>query len=160
MQHDIYALGVCLLEIGLWRTFVAYAPMGAGTAHGADEGDSNTAFSEAMPAPGFALELRRTLTDAEFKRAHLAGRTAWVKEDLVQMARRLLPHRMGDLYSDVVVDCLTCLDENNETFGALRENFSEGASGKGDDDGVRGAGITVGVRFVETILAKVAQISV
>lgn len=24
MQHDIYSLGVCLLEIGLWETFVSY----------------------------------------------------------------------------------------------------------------------------------------
>ena len=24
MQHDIYSLGVCLLEIGLWRSFVYY----------------------------------------------------------------------------------------------------------------------------------------
>ncbi|KAM3471541.1 hypothetical protein MY5147_005796 [Beauveria neobassiana] len=24
MQHDIYSLGVCLLEIGLWRSFVSY----------------------------------------------------------------------------------------------------------------------------------------
>ncbi|KAI8624402.1 hypothetical protein F5Y19DRAFT_491032 [Xylariaceae sp. FL1651] len=24
MQHDIYSLGVCLLEIGLWETFVEY----------------------------------------------------------------------------------------------------------------------------------------
>ena len=25
MQHDVYSLGVCLLEIGLWRSFVAYS---------------------------------------------------------------------------------------------------------------------------------------
>lgn len=24
MQHDIYSLGVCLLELGLWETFVSY----------------------------------------------------------------------------------------------------------------------------------------
>jgi hypothetical protein len=24
MQHDIYSLGVCLLEIGLWESFVEY----------------------------------------------------------------------------------------------------------------------------------------
>ena len=26
MQHDIYSLGVCLLEIGLWQSFFAYGP--------------------------------------------------------------------------------------------------------------------------------------
>src|SRR5262249_28307091 len=25
MQHDIYSLGVCLLEIGLWRSFILYS---------------------------------------------------------------------------------------------------------------------------------------
>lgn len=24
MQHDIYSLGVCLLEVGLWESFVEY----------------------------------------------------------------------------------------------------------------------------------------
>ena len=29
MQHDIYSLGVCLLEIGLWESYVAYDADGA-----------------------------------------------------------------------------------------------------------------------------------
>ncbi|PKX89627.1 uncharacterized protein P174DRAFT_454653 [Aspergillus novofumigatus IBT 16806] len=29
MQHDIYSLGVCLLEIGLWRALVVYDPDGS-----------------------------------------------------------------------------------------------------------------------------------
>ncbi|CAG7930375.1 unnamed protein product [Penicillium olsonii] len=28
MQHDIYSLGVCMLEIGLWRSFIAYNKRG------------------------------------------------------------------------------------------------------------------------------------
>jgi hypothetical protein len=24
MQHDIYSLGVCLLEVGLWKSFIEY----------------------------------------------------------------------------------------------------------------------------------------
>lgn len=24
MQHDIYSLGVCLLKIGLWKSFITY----------------------------------------------------------------------------------------------------------------------------------------
>ncbi|KAK0621043.1 hypothetical protein B0T14DRAFT_482229 [Immersiella caudata] len=159
MQHDIYALGVCLLEIGLWRTFVAYSSAGS-SANLFEEGESDKVRWEAIPAPGFALELRRTLIDKDFKYAHLAGRTAWVKDDLVQMARRLLPHRMGDIYAGVVVDCLTCLDEENEAFGALGGTSAEGGDEKEPDGKSGGAGITVGVRFVESILAKVAQISV
>jgi hypothetical protein len=29
VRHDIYSLGVCLLEIGLWTTFVSYSSVGA-----------------------------------------------------------------------------------------------------------------------------------
>ncbi|KAK4447957.1 hypothetical protein QBC34DRAFT_466541 [Podospora aff. communis PSN243] len=160
MQHDIYALGVCLLEIGLWRTFVAYHSSTASRADQVEEGESDKVRWEAMPAPDFALELRRALTDKDFAYAHLAGKTAWVKEDLVQMARRLLPHRMGDIYANVVVDCLTCLDEDNEAFGTLGGTSAEGG-GEKEPDGKSGeANIAVGVRFVESILAKVEQISV
>jgi hypothetical protein len=30
MQHDIYSLNVCLLEIGLWESFVEYVPEDGG----------------------------------------------------------------------------------------------------------------------------------
>ncbi|KAM7200781.1 hypothetical protein V8F33_003712 [Rhypophila sp. PSN 637] len=63
-----------------------------------------------MQAHGFALDLRRVLSDKEFKHAHPARSKTWVKEDLVKMARDLLPHRMGELYTDIVVDNLTCLN--------------------------------------------------
>jgi hypothetical protein len=93
MQHDIYSLGVCLLEIGLWQSFVWYPYRLDGT-------DSR---GEPSPVPGPALKLRNSLTDKDFQRAHLGNRTGWVKEDLVVMARELLPGRMGDIYAGIVV---------------------------------------------------------
>lgn len=43
MQHDIYSLGVCLLEIGIWESFVKYATI--------DYGDAdNAAVPHARPA--------------------------------------------------------------------------------------------------------------
>jgi hypothetical protein len=146
MQHDIYSLGVCLLEIGLWRTLVWYPVTGTDTPR---EGDGNDRAVEGgvAPVPGLALELRRPLSDKVFERAHVGDRTGWVKEDLVGMARRLLPARMGELYTGIVESCLTCLDEGNDEFGGFTE-------GEGVD------GVTVGVRFVERILARVSEIRV
>jgi hypothetical protein len=91
MQHDIYSLGVCLLEIGLWDSFVS---------HESAEND---------PIPGTALDI--TLDVAEFSRPGL------MKEHLVALAKSELPREMGERYEEVVVNCLTCLDRDNVDFG-------------------------------------------
>jgi hypothetical protein len=95
MQHDIYSLGVCLLEIGLWKSFVSYE-------------DGAT-----IPVPTKALEV--ALDSAEFKKPFL------MKEHLVALAKRDLPIRMGERYKEVIVNCLTCLDLENTDFGDRSE---------------------------------------
>ena len=112
MQHDIYSLGVCLLEVGLWESFVSYE-------------DSITA-----PLPAAALGI--TLDSPEFRQPVL------MKEHLIALARRDLPKRMGGRYEEVVVNCLTCLDEENADFGDQSE-FE-------DLDGV-----LVGVKYIEKV---------
>ncbi|RYP80294.1 hypothetical protein DL770_006293 [Monosporascus sp. CRB-9-2] len=91
MQHDIYSLGVCLLEIGLWSSFVEYTnptsdPVISQSYNLGVEGLGNTEYSEA------------------------------VKTKLLALARDILPEKMGTKYSRVVETCLTCLDEGNEDF--------------------------------------------
>jgi hypothetical protein len=96
MQHDIYSLGVCLLEIGMWETFVVY--------------DSSGAAAQPSVALGLA-EDRRELQSA-----------AALKDHLVAMSRgRALRAKMGTRYSKVVEMCLTCLDDDNVHFGDERE---------------------------------------
>lgn len=111
MQHDIYSLGVCLLEIGLWESLVLY------------EGD-------ACPSP---LLENAAVGDRDDPR-----RATALKQHLVTLARSKLPSRMGDAYTKVVVNCLTCLDEDNWDFG----NQSEFE----DEDGV-----LIGVRYIEKV---------
>jgi len=91
MQHDIFSLGVCLLEIGLWRSFVRY--------------DSNCGH----PIPLEALGLISGGVHIEYPAA--------LKEKLVEMAHNELPACMGSRYAQVVHTCLTCLDPNNVGFG-------------------------------------------
>jgi hypothetical protein len=128
MQHDIYSLGVCLLELGLWRSFVWYP--------GSNDG------SGAAPVPSLALGM--SLSDIDFPQ----GRSATplkLKEHLVVKARNELPPRLGDIYTDIVVACLTCMDPGNETFGNEQELM--------DEDG-----ILIGVKFVEAVLLRIADI--
>ena len=69
MQHDIYSLGVCLLEIGLWKSFVSYL----------DDAEA--------PVPAAILGI--TLDNAKFKQPVV------IKEHLIALARRSLPQLMG-----------------------------------------------------------------
>ncbi|KAI0101026.1 hypothetical protein GGR51DRAFT_551182 [Nemania sp. FL0031] len=128
MQHDIYSLGVCLLEIGLWRSFVWY-PVQDDTA---------------TPVPGMALGF--TCSDRDFEAVRLTGQKE-IKEQLVALAKKELPPRVGDTYTDIVVSCMTCLDPDNETFRAR--------GGLIDEDG-----ITIGVKFVEHVLSSIINISI
>jgi hypothetical protein len=89
MQHDIYSLGVCLLELGLWQSLVFY--------------ENDESISD----------------DGNLTRASILGSSQGLlfQEQLLFLARGELKRRMGTKYSDVVVTCLTCLDPGNVDFG-------------------------------------------
>ncbi|KAM0351146.1 hypothetical protein ACHAPU_002930 [Fusarium lateritium] len=97
MQHDIYSLGVCLLEVGLWGSFVEY-------------GDDET------------TEIADILRTAEDDPTDLRPET--IKKRLISLSRGQLRIVMGDVYSKVVETCLTCLDKDNTEFGDPR-NFED-----------------------------------
>jgi hypothetical protein len=107
MQHDIYSLGVCLLEIGLWSSFVEY--------------DSVTN----SPRPSALLAMPENPTSGQANGYLLTS----AKDDFLNLARTRLPEHMGTKYANVVETCLTCLDPGNEDFGDQAE-FE-------DEDGIR-----------------------
>ncbi|QRW12923.1 hypothetical protein RhiLY_11922 [Ceratobasidium sp. AG-Ba] len=82
MLHDIYALGVVLLEIGTWESILKL-------------------FRRENI---FSLSVDKIPEDA-----------AQMKADIIRHARATLPLCMGNLYTEVVVDCLTCMDEQTES---------------------------------------------
>jgi hypothetical protein len=88
MQHDVYSLGVCLLELGVWSSFVQYRP--------------NEGIEATNPPRGIAIDFSNEPNDR--KRAFL------VKDFLVSYAKERLPSKMGQRYADVVLACLKCLD--------------------------------------------------
>jgi hypothetical protein len=118
MQHDIYSLGVCLLEIGLWRTFVVYK----------DDGNADSV----MPTEWFGLSVEALMRKTPASKKRL----------LISAAEHNLPAKMGTAYTNIVVNCLTCLDQDNEDFGDKSE-FQ-------DEDGV-----LVGVRYIEKVRRRI-----
>ncbi|KAJ5549397.1 hypothetical protein N7513_006631 [Penicillium frequentans] len=117
MQHDIYSLGVCLLEIGLWESFVS------------SEGQANISLS------GFDRD------------PSAFNRNSMLKEHFTALAKAQLPIRMGERYAEVVINCLSCMDETNEDFGDATD-FE-------DDDG-----ILIGVKYIEKVLFSLSEITV
>ncbi len=101
MQHDIYSLGVCLLEIGLWGSFVA--------------GDSSSSI------------LSSEVSSPDDIKAHFTV-----------LAKERLPSAMGEKYTSVVVNCLTCMEPDNVDFGDEEEFEDE-------------FGIGIGFKYIEKV---------
>ncbi|KAJ6088737.1 hypothetical protein N7486_009998 [Penicillium sp. IBT 16267x] len=89
--HDIYSLGVCLLDIGLW--------------------DSFTVYCEGVP------RLSALLTDAKsnWKRENDGAFQSMTDPQIEQkvfitLAGNRLEYEMGEAYSKLVIKCLTCIE--------------------------------------------------
>ena len=104
MRHDVYSLGVVLLEIGLWKPIVWQ-----------DRTGKTEMWSE------FKLPAADLVDGVELKEGIMPKR---LTERLIDCAERLLPSKMGQTYADVVVACLsTNFDKGIE--GVSEENMEE-----------------------------------
>ncbi|KAL6894962.1 hypothetical protein GGI43DRAFT_411547 [Trichoderma evansii] len=110
MRHDIYSVGVCLLEIGLWGSFVEYDRVNEKSLQPSSLGSKLRDDHDNISGPEFLKSPER------------------VKDRLLHLARGALRRNMGNKYSKIVETCLTCLDKDNEDFGD-DEEFQ-------DEDGV------------------------
>ena len=101
MQHDIYSLGVCLLELGLWESFVQTRE------------ETNIAWPE--------LGVSSALQDKDQRRGAFL-----LKNHLVAIARDKLPALVGLRYTAVTVACLCCLDEDEDNvFGGQLDRVDQ-----------------------------------
>ena len=100
MGHDIYSLGVCLVEVGMWDLFVhKEAPTQSATTYG------QLASRADVQSSGVDLET--------------------VKKRIVDLASKELPATMGEGYAKLVNTCLTCLDPSGPWKGVGHENYRE-----------------------------------
>ncbi|KAK7965795.1 uncharacterized protein PG986_000072 [Apiospora aurea] len=108
MQHDIYSLGVCLLELGLSTSLVSYDAPG-------EKPEPGPLLKEVQEEPAVYPanddESGGSMLPTEMREAYR------IKDSLLSLAKTRLSRRMGPRYSAVVATCLTCLDANNEDFG-------------------------------------------
>jgi hypothetical protein len=111
--HDTYSLGVCLLEIGLWHSFVEYS--------------TNETADGTSEVLGLGVRELQKL------------RPRALKDHLANLAQSRLPQAMGDVYTAVVHECLTCLDDDG--------NDADDATG-GDEEA---DAVSVGVQFHEQV---------
>ena len=154
MQHDIYSLGVLLLEIGLWKSFISY-PAYPAAEETLDPSLYSISMSTADTKSTLLDEVNPTPPDfiadhAEIK--DVRKRATAIKAHLVFLAEEMLPARMGRKYTDIVLLCLQCLDRGT----SLAEVGDDG----GFEDLVDEDGIVVGVEYIENVLLKIQEISV
>jgi hypothetical protein len=102
MQHDIYSLGVCLLEVGLWQSFIEYR-----------EPDGAPTLADHLGIP------EKTGRQAANQLKEFG------KELLLSLVRKELRQCMGTKYAEIAATCLTCLDPENADFGDETE-FEDG----------------------------------
>ena len=114
MLHDVYSLGVCLLEVGLWSSFVQYA-MGSN--------------GETTILPGL-LEIA-----AVPKMRDERKRAFELKRVLTELATARLPGCMGDKYTSLVISCLSCLDKSSKFMNG--DSASDTTLDDGTDLGAR-----------------------
>lgn len=73
-----------------------------------------------------------------------------LKSHIVALTRRKLPQRMGDLYSEVVLHCLTCLYDDDREDSEMTDAETETCvddGGEGNDAN----GVSIGVGFYEQV---------
>ncbi|KAH8650030.1 hypothetical protein BX600DRAFT_517248 [Xylariales sp. PMI_506] len=139
MHHDVYSLGVCMLEVGLWESFIEYDPPPAGGGRAMPRfGRSYANFQAWLDAQ--PVQRQRPGSMSQAVTTSVAFR---LKDYLVELARTRLPSCMGERYTNVVLACLTCLDED----------VLDGNDDYEDD-------IQVAVRFNETIMRNLNEICI
>ena len=156
MQHDIYSLGVILLELGLWQSFITYLPVPTSdlsldppcpTSHAKFP---DAILSAPIPPP---FILNNAAENDTRKRAHA------IKSHLISLAASDLPAKMGEKYTNIVLLCLRCLDKEKDNTAEVAEGGEEEGIGEFrdvlDEDG-----IIVGVKYIEKVLLKMQEISI
>ncbi|KAJ8128098.1 hypothetical protein O1611_g5541 [Lasiodiplodia mahajangana] len=100
MGHDVYSLGVCMLEVLCWKPLVQGDP-------------SSRTIGDEFKDAFFTLEVDM----GEVNESHLENEAEWitydsdtVKEVLMVMIRKHLPRIAGERITSTVMKCLTCLD--------------------------------------------------
>ncbi|MCJ1454465.1 hypothetical protein MMC28_004818 [Mycoblastus sanguinarius] len=102
MGHDIYSLGVCLLEIGLWEPLIV-------------ENDGHHMLHWRFCKAAVDTD---AVDAKDVQNVVALTRPRVVQQVFIALAKKELQSRMGIAYTDLVISCLTCLEGG---FGDAKE---------------------------------------
>lgn len=103
IKHDVYSLGICLLEIGLWESFIvemdgSFELSDYFLAVAAEHGDyPESKFKDTSPG---------TAQDDRYKNMNAFCASGKLKGIFIEIARARLPQHMGTDFSELVIGCL------------------------------------------------------
>lgn len=135
MGHDIYSLGVCMLEILTWDPLAIIT----------GEGDSQeVSICQTYRATFGQYKLGNETKEEKSDEERLMQNPQIVQRVLFRMAERLVPVAAGVRMRDVVWQCLTCLDEevNRGQFQIYQERERK----------------DVAIGFVDTVLRDIRRV--
>lgn len=89
-KHDLYSLGVCFLEVGLWEPFIVFK-------------DGHHQLSDFFHSEALKIE---GVEEADFKNMNALASSKKLGQIFVQIAERLLPEKMGTPFSKLTINCL------------------------------------------------------
>jgi serine/threonine protein kinase len=113
MGHDIYSLGVCLLEIGLWEPLIV-------------KRDNDQKMCDKYRNVALKLGLVKP-EDAD--KTKVLTKPNILQQVMVGLAEAELPQRLGTAFSKLVVSCLTCLEGGfGDSEGFEQNKIAEGVS--------------------------------
>ncbi|PGG97956.1 hypothetical protein GX51_07069 [Blastomyces parvus] len=115
MGHDIYSLGVCLVEIAMWESLLVRK-----------SGMEDGGYGEGCFEPSELLVREAGFKDGrDLRRKGMRSREGRmkVKDALLKIAEEKLPALVGSGYADVVRACLTCFDAGGS---GRRRKWDEG----------------------------------
>ncbi|KAF8429072.1 hypothetical protein EV426DRAFT_583561 [Tirmania nivea] len=109
--HDVYSLGVCLLEISLWTSFVAWDPVSGQCRSNGDICSIFEKITSGDESTGHVLKLKPPKA---------------IQKAFIRKAQQAIPRIMGEKFKDIVVSCLTCLEGG---LGDVDEGLGEVSMG-------------------------------
>ena len=109
--HDVYSLGVCLLEISLWTSFVIWDP---NSGQCRDNGDVCSIFEKSTGGKDSVGQTKKLKPPMAIQKA------------FIRKAQQAIPRVIGEKFKDIVVSCLTCLEGG---LGDVDEGLGEVSMG-------------------------------
>ncbi|EJC99787.1 uncharacterized protein FOMMEDRAFT_160228 [Fomitiporia mediterranea MF3/22] len=138
MRDDIYSLGICLLEVAIWRSLLIWDSENDGFVFDHSVVDlSDDHYEEILESRGHSTQHDKS----------------WLRRfDLMEFVQKTVPITMGDTLKDIILNCLTFGEHDTPSYDATFDVIQE--TDTQDDRADQQS-----VMFVQDILTKLRSLS-